>query len=374
MGNILENLKLINQADLRQKGKIKYPLNEIIGIAFFAMTAGANDFVDIAAFAHVHHKQLKQIFPQHQTTPTHDTITRAFAMLDPQYLQTFQTQFNELLNTNQGEKIKKILHIDGKTQKGNANNTQTPNHIVSIVDKHGFFLTQKLVNDKSNEIAAIPQLLDSLNIKGHTLTSDAIGTQKEIVVKIRQKQANYVLALKANQKTLYTDVNQCFADPVFLATKTLYFKTTQKARGNIELREYWQSKDISRLSTQDNWMDLRTIVMTKNTVTKPDGTVSEQTRYFISSLPLNVKEIVRVIRGHWMVESAHWHLDVTFGEDANRTLDRMAAFNLNILRKLVLNFLKIMDLSEFKGSVSLKTRRFITSCDPIKYLQQLLTL
>jgi len=92
-------------------------------MAFFAMAAGADDFVDIAAFADVHHKQLKQIFPQHQRIPSHDTITRAFAMLDPTYLQTFQTQFNELLNTNQGEKIKKILHIDGKTQKGNGNST-----------------------------------------------------------------------------------------------------------------------------------------------------------------------------------------------------------------------------------------------------------
>jgi len=374
MGDILENLKLINQADLRQKGKIKYPLNEIIGIAFFAMAAGADDFVDIAAFADIHHKQLKQIFPQHQSIPTHDTITRAFAMLDPTYLQTFQTQFNELLNTNQGEKIKKILHIDGKTQKGTANNTQTPKHIVSVVDKHGFFLTQELVDDKSNEITAIPQLLDSLNIKGHTLTCDAMGTQKEIVTKIRERQANYVLALKANQKTLYTDTSLCFADPAFLATKTLYFKTTQKARGNMELREYWQSKDISRLSTRDDWLDLRTIVMTKNTLTKPDGTTSVQVRYFISSLSLDVKEIARVIRGHWLVESAHWHLDVTFGEDANRTLDRVAAFNLNILRKLVLNFLKILDLSEFKGPVSLKTRRFIIGCNPIKYLQQLLTL
>jgi len=95
---------------------------------------------------------------------------------------------------------------------------------------------------------------------------------------------------------------------------------------------------------------------------------------FHESLSLDVKEIARVIRGHWLVESAHWHLDVTFGEDANRTLDRVAAFNLNILRKLVLNFLKILDLSEFKGPVSLKTRRFIIGGNPIKYLQQLLTL
>jgi len=110
-----------------------------------------------------------------------------------------------------------------------------------------------------------------------------MGTQKEIVTKIRQKQANYVLALKANQKTLHTDVSLCFSDPAFLATKTLYFKTTEKARDNMELREYWQSKDLSKLSTKDDWLDLKTIVMTKNTVTNPYGTVvSLQTRYFIN--------------------------------------------------------------------------------------------
>ena len=99
-----------------------------------------------------------------------------------------------------------------------------------------------------------------------------------------------------------------------------------------------------------------------------------QVRFFISSLSLDVLEVACVVRGHWMVESGHWHLDVTFGEDVNRTLDKVVAFNLNILRKLVLNFLKLMDMSEFKGPVSLQKRRFITSCNPIKYLQQLLTL
>jgi predicted transposase YbfD/YdcC len=122
--------------------------------------------------------------------------------------------------------------------------------------------------------------------------------------------------LKANQKILYTDVSLCFADPAFLATKTKYFKTTQKARGNMELREYWQSRDLSCLSTWDDWLGLRTIVMTKNTTTKPDGTTSVQSRYFISSLSLDVKEVARVICGHWLVELAHWYLDVIFGEDA----------------------------------------------------------
>jgi len=126
MGDILKNLKLINQADLRQKGKIKYPLNELISIAFFTMTASANDFVEIAAFADVHHKQLKQIFPQHQNTPTHDTITRAFAMIDPIYLQTFQTKFNELLNTNQDKKSKKYYTSTAKPKKATATKLKHP--------------------------------------------------------------------------------------------------------------------------------------------------------------------------------------------------------------------------------------------------------
>jgi predicted transposase YbfD/YdcC len=373
MGNILEHLKLINQADLRQKGKTKYPLNQITGTAFFAMAAGANDFVEITCFAEVHQHQLEQIFPLQQGIPSHDTITRAFAMLNPEYLQTFQTQFNELLNTNEGEKLKKILSIDGKTQKGNQSQHQTPNHIVSVVDKHGFFLTQELVHNKSNEITATPKLLDNLNIKGHIITTDAMGTQKELVKKIRQKQADYVLALKANQKILHTETSQCFDDSKFLAN-CQYYKTVEKARGCLELREYWQSKDLSKLSTWGDWMGLRSIVMTKNTVTKPDGTASVQARFFISSLPLKVKEVACAIRGHWMVESGHWHLDVTFREDANRTLEKTAAYNLNILRKLVLNFLKLMDMSEFSGIISLRKRRFIISCDPVKYLQQILTL
>jgi len=111
-------------------------------------------------------------------------------MLDPTHLQTLQTQFNEPLNTNQGEKIKKTPHKDDKTQKDNNNNTQTPNHTDSVADKHSFFLTQESIDNKTNKITTIPQLLDKLNIKSHTLTNDAIATQKNTVVKTRQRQAN----------------------------------------------------------------------------------------------------------------------------------------------------------------------------------------
>jgi len=291
-------------------------------------------------------------------------------MLDPTYLQQFQQHFNQLLNNGEDEKLRKILAIDGKTQKGNQSKTHKPNHIVSVVDENGFCLGQELVDKKSNEITAIPELLEGLNVKNHIITTDALGTQREIVRKIRQKRADYVLALKANQKKLHLEASICFEDPEFLA-KCQYHKTTEKARGALEVREYWQSEDISSLSGRKDWAGLRSIVMTKNTITKDGVVVSMQVRFFISSLGLDVLEVARAIRGHWMVESCHWHLDVTFREDMDHTLDEFVAFNLNILRKLALNFLRLVDVG--KKGVSLRKKRYIISFNLTKYLQQLLT-
>jgi len=197
-----------------------------------------------------------------------------------------------------------------------------------------------------------------------------MGTQREIVRKIRKKRADYVLALKANQKTMYLEASLCFDDSEFLAN-CQYCKTVERARGAVEVREYWQSDDVSSLSGRRGWTGLQSIAMTKNTVSNKDGRLlSVQTRYFISSLSLDVNEVARAIRGHWVVESVHWHLDVTFREDDDHTLDEFAAYNLNILRKLVLNFLKLIDVG--KKHVSLRKKRYIVSFDLSKYIEQLL--
>ena len=368
--DLLEHLKIVNQYDLRQKGKIKHQLHEIVGISFFAIIANTQDCVDIQHFAEHHLQELRTIFTLKHGIPSHDTISRTFAMLDPKYLQQFQQHFNQLLTTGEGEKLRKIFAIDGKTQKGNQSKTHKPNHIVSVVDENGFCLGQEIVDEKSNEITAIPELINNLNVKGHTITLDAMGTQREIARKIRQKRANYVLALKANQKTLYLETSMCFEDPEFLV-KCQYHRTVEKVRGVIEQREYWQSDDIGGLSGRRDWAGLRSIVMTKNTIIKDDGVeVSVQSRFFISSLCLDVVEVARAVRGHWMVESAHWHLDVTFGEDDDHTLDEFVAFNLNILRKLALNFLRLVDVG--KKGVSLRKKRYIISFNLTKHIQQLL--
>jgi predicted transposase YbfD/YdcC len=290
-------------------------------------------------------------------------------MISPEYLQSFRERFNELLNTNEGEKLRKILAIDGKTQRGNGNSSQKANHIVSAVDNEGFCLGEERVDDKSNEITAIPKLLDAINIKGHIITTDAMGTQREIVKKIRQKKADYVLALKGNQGALFDDVKLYFEDQDLLS-KCAYHKTVEKARSATEKREYWQTDDIEWLAQRKDWAGLNSIAMTRNTVIKGDKTTIE-TRYFISSLAIDIVEIARSIRSHWMVESYHWHLDVTFREDANRTLDKHIAYNLNIMRKLALNLLKLLDVGR---KISIPKKRFMICCDPDKYFQQILLL
>jgi len=370
MHEILDYLAIAENYDTRQQSKVLHKLTEIIGISLFAMIANANDPEEIEVFGKAQEAFLRKYFTLANGIPSHDTIERAFEMVSAEYLEGLQRRFNELLSANEGEKIRKILAIDGKTQCGNATNTQKANHIISCVDENGFCLGQELVDDKSNEISAIPELLDSINIKGHIITTDAMGCQRDIVSKIRKKRADYVLALKGNQGSLFDDVRLYFSDCELLSG-CAYHKTVEKARGGIEMREYWQTDDISWLAQKKDWSGLKTIAMTRNTITRKDKIITE-TRYFISSLPLDVKEAARSIRKHWMVESYHWQLDVTFREDANRTRNKHISYNLNIMRKLALNLLKLLDVG--KKHVSLVKKRFMICCNPLKYFSQVLCL
>jgi predicted transposase YbfD/YdcC len=355
-------------------------MKDIIAIVFFAVVANADGWAEIEYFARAKEQFLRKYLELPNGVPSHDTIQRVFAMVSPEFLQKFQIRWNEMLSSNQGDKIRKILAIDGKTQRGNATAKQKANHIVSCVDENGFCLSQKLVDDKSNEITAIPNLLDDLNIKGHIITLDAMGCQREIAKKIRQKKADYVLALKANQGILHEDV-KLFFDDAELLKSCAYTKTIEKARSCIEIREYWHTDDISFLlhkKEDKNWPGLKSIAMTRNTIKKPNGEIVTETRYFISSLSSNTHEnakktadeIARAIRKHWMVESYHHHLDVTFKEDANQTADKAASFNLNIIKKLAINTLKLLDVGLKRAS--LKGKRFITSLNPEKYIEMLL--
>jgi predicted transposase YbfD/YdcC len=368
MENLLKYLNMVN--DNRQTRKVQHKMSDIIALVFFATLANANEWVAIEIFGREHEEFLRKYLELASGIPSHDTIQRVIAMVSPEFLQGFQIQWEKWLNSGDGERVKKILAIDGKAQRGNGNKNQRWNHIVSAVDENGFCLGEKRVNDKSNEIKAIPELLDMLNIKGHIITTDAMGTQTEIGRKIRSKHADYVLALKGNQGTLYEDVKLYFNDDVFLRG-CAYKRTVEKARGGVEKREYWQTEDIAWLAQKKEWAGMKSISMTRNTITK-DGEETMEARYYISSLPLDIEGVSRAIRGHWMVESYHWHLDVTFREDSNQTIDKQAAYNLNILRKLALNVLRIYETG--KKSMSMRMKRFSIGTNPEKHLEGILAL
>lgn len=368
MNNILRWLSAVR--DIRQEAKVRHLMKDIIAIVFFASLANADDWVGIHCFAKFNEKFLRKHLELPHGIPSHDTIRRVFAMVSPEYLQEFRRRWNEVMAGSTGEKIKRILGIDGKTQRGNATANQKANHIVSAVSDTGFCVGEVMTNDKSNEITAIPELLDTINIKGHIITIDAMGCQTEIARKIRFKKADYVLALKGNQGTLHDDVRLYFEDSQLLLG-CAYHKTIEKARGGIEKREYWQSCDISWLLQKKDWVGITSIAMTRNTITK-NGVSTTETRYFISSLPLDVKEMAQAIRGHWMVESYHWHLDVTFREDANHTVEKYAAYNLNIIRKIAINTLKLVDVGMKK--VSLSKKRYIISMDFGRFWEALMAV
>lgn len=253
--------------DFRQGKNVLHKMMDIIMLVFFATLANADDWVEIEVFGREHEVFLCRYLELPNGIPSHDTIQRVFAMVSSEFLETFQKRWNEMLSSDEGEKVKRLLAIAGKTQRGNGNKNQKANHIVSAVDERGFCLGQK--------------------------------------------RADYVLALKANQGSLLEDVRTYFLDQEFLG-KCAYKKKVEKARGKIEKREYWQTEDVSWLSQKKEWSGLRSMILTRNTVTGADGGVTVEERYFISSLPVDIEKAERAVRGHWMIESYHWHLDVTF--------------------------------------------------------------
>ena len=361
--------------DIRQKKKVRHLLKDILVIVLFATLANADDWVEIALFAENYQDYLRKYIELKNGIPSHDTIRRVMGMISPDVLQQLYGKWQEMLDREEGELIKKIICIDGKTMRGNSRNKGKPSHIVSAWSKEdGFCLGQKAVEEKSNEITAIPELLEKLQIKGQIVTIDAMGTQKDIAEKIRYKRADYVLAVKGNQGTLYEELREYFGEEGMrrkIRESGGYKKTQEKAHGQTETREYYQTEDIKWLSQRKDWKGIKSIGMEKKSLEKA-GEKQTELRYFISSLPEGIETMSRAVRGHWSIESMHWHLDVTFSEDANTTIDRTAAQNHNIMRKWCLSILKMAELSTRMKRLSMRKKRFVISLRPIKFLEEVL--
>lgn len=370
MNELLEWLNYIE--DYRQAKKVRHKLKDIIVIVLFATLANVDDWVEMEYFAAYHQEYLRKYIGLENGIPSHDTLCRVMGMVSPEILQQLYGKWQELVNREEGEAIQKIICIDGKTMRSNKRKEGTPAHIVTAwCREEGFGLGQKAVREKSNEITAIPELLERIQVKGQIVTIDAMGTQTAIAEKIRARQADYVLAVKRNQGSLYEDVKLYFEEEekARLREGGGYRRRIEKARSQIEIREYYQTKEVKWLSEKKSWKGLKSIGMEEKTIRKGEEEKKEY-RYYISSLTENIEEFSRAVRGHWSIESMHWHLDVTFREDANQTLEKQAAQNLNIIRKWSLSLLKMIEI--FRPNISMKKKRFVISMNPEEFLEKVL--
>ena len=355
----LEHFALLE--DPRQSGKVWYLLDEVLLLCLLAVLAGAEGWVEIAEFGKKKLAFLRRYRAFEKGTPSHDQLGDLFAALDAEQFQCCFIAWTGSL-TKLGPDI---VAIDGKTlrrsyQQGGA---KAPIHMISAwANRQRLVLGQVKVADKSNEITAIPQLLDLLTVKGSIVTIDAMGCQKEIAAKIVEKNADYVLALKGNQGTLREDVELFFTEQkerAFADAAVSRHKTLEKSHGRIETRVYTATDDIDWLRKRHDWVGLKSIVMVESIREIIGGKTEPETRFYISSLPANAQAQGEAIRGHWGVENSHhWVMDMVFRDDECRIRKDNAPANFATIKHIASNLLR-----RAPGKQSLRVKRRLAAWD-----------
>ena len=326
--------------DHRVPGMVIYPLNEVLLTTLVGLICRAEDFDEIELTGREHLEWLRQFLPFEQGIPQAQTLRKIFRLLDPEHLEKAFSTWVESLRLHLG-----IVAIDGKTLRGSkqAADGSGALHLVSAyAHEAGLVIGQRAVDAKSNEITAIPELLDSLALDGAIVTIDAMGTQKQIAAKIIAKKADYLLALKTNQGSLFDDVQDYFADPELLALCP-HHEDTCAGHGRVEERVCHVAEAGGWLTgLHPEWKNLASIArITATRTNKKTGEVSSETRLYITSLAPDPETILKACRSHWSIENClHWQLDVTFREDQCRTRKDNAPLNLAILRHAAFNMLK----------------------------------
>lgn len=332
----------------RQHPTTLHSLEAIITMAILATICGAHNWVEIEQWGHAHHQWLAEFLDLQHGIPSHDTFGRVFALLDPTRLQQAFTAWMSAL----ADLAEEIIALDGKTIRRSLDRADGKGaiHVVSAwASTNELVLAQFKVDDKSNEITALPELLALLNLKGSVVTIDAMGCQVEIARQIIDQGGAYVLSLKENQPGLHGDCAELFAwlrGPHSLDEEVVrgYDEQVDGGHGRIETRKVWSTEALAGLGTCERWPGLATLGMVEATRQLGDQESIER-RYYISSLPgttdHDAKRLNGVIRTHWEIENrVHWVLDVAMGEDTNRTRQGESAQNLALLRKLALNLLR----------------------------------
>jgi|TARA_B100001964_G_scaffold197823_1_gene223087 predicted transposase YbfD/YdcC len=333
-----------NLSDPRVTGRTDYPLLEIVFLCISAVVSGFDGWESIEDFGHSKLEWLRQFLDYKNGIPKHDTIARVISCLSATGLQRcFIDWVQDIAKITDGE----VIAIDGKTARRSHDkkSRKAAIHMVSAwACQNGVVLGQHKTEDKSNEITAIPKLLNLLEIKGCIITIDAMGTQKEIAKLIQEKDADYVLALKGNQGTLCemtTDYFETSFKNDFKNIEYDFHEDIEKGHGRIETRKYFSVPLPNYLKGfSKDWKGLKSLICVHSKREIKDE-IQEEKRFYISSLKSNAKKIGNAIRKHWSIESSlHWVLDVTFGEDDSRIRRGMAAENMVVMRHVALNLLK----------------------------------
>lgn len=346
--------------DHRQPGKVLYPLDEVLLLCLLAVLAGAEAFTDIARFGEKKRDLLRRFRPFANGTPAHDHLGDIFATLDAQAFQRCFVSWVSALTRTPAD----VIAIDGKTSRrsGGKKGSKEPVHMVSaFAARQRLVLGQVAVARKSNEIVAIPALLDMMAIEGAVVTIDAIGAQRSIARKIIDKKADYILALKGNQGTLHEDVKLFCAEQQangFEQAATSRFETLDGEHGRIETRRYTAIHDVEWLQERHDWPGLKGVVMVESQ-REIDGKTTRETRFYITSVTFEANAIGPMIRDHWAIEnSLHWVMDMIFRDDECRVRTENAPANFTTIKHMASNLIR-----KAPGTDSQRLRRMTAAWD-----------
>lgn len=348
--------------DPRIERSKEHLLIDILTIAILAVICGADGWVGIETYGKAKYKWLKTFLALPNGIPSHDTFARVFARLAPEQLQEcFLSWVRSVSRITCGE----IIAIDGKSARHSFDKGQKKGaiHMVSAwASQNRLVLGQRKVDDKSNEITAIPELLKVLELHGCIVTIDAMGTQKHIAKQIIEQGGDYVLALKGNQGNLFEDVRQIFAQAQsknFQGIEHDFFQTLDAGHGRLEKRRCWSLGQVEWLLDAQLWVGLTSIAMVES-IRESDGKTSREVRYYISSLAPDARRTAMAIRNHWSIENPlHWVLDVAFREDECRIRSGHAPENFALLRHLALSILN----QETTANIGVKNKRLRAGWD-----------
>ena len=376
--SVLNNFTAIAKRlnDSRVEYKIKHKMSDIVMITLLAILANADTWEEIYQFAISHEKWLKTFLELPSGIPSHDTIQRVIAIIEPSILYTSTVKYlmNIIDNLSKPNNEKDVKSMDGKTINGSSRSELTtdkitPTNVMSIYSHdYGMSIIQDFIKEKSNEIPTGPELIKQLNLSDSIITSDALNTQKDTVNAIVKSKGDYVLALKANQGTLYQEVSEYFHDEGLLKDLD-YYTELEKSHSKIIKREYYMTNDISWLTNYKDWNKLKAVGYERKTIESANNNKNIEERFFIVSFNNNIEVFADAVRKHWGVENnLHAPLDIVFREDENTTLEKNGARNLSILRRIALNIIKIIQCFYNK---SLKLIRYMISMNTEEELEKI---